>query len=135
MKKYPNIEFGLKLQDRALESLKAGHHLEAAIIIFQLVEIFLRIAIKGFGAGAGVKDSSIKQCSEDEISFYKLTIYFDLIFPENEVCEELRELNNTRNHLMHKLFFEFKEIKSLDASLKEFCIKGVKLQNKLRNLL
>jgi len=123
------------LEDRALESLKAGHHLEAAIIIFQSVEIFLRIAIKGFGDGAGVRGSTLKKCSEDEISFYKLTLYFDLICPDNKVCEELRELNANRNRLMHKLFFEFAELNSLNESLKSFCLKGVELQNKLRDLL
>ncbi len=135
MKKYPIIDYALKLQDRVLESLKSGHYLEASIIIFQSVEIFLRIAIEGFGNGAGVRDSTLKKCAEDEISFYKLTLYFDLIFPENEVCDELREFNTQRNRIMHKLFFEFKELSSVDESLKAFILKGVELQNKLRDLL
>jgi hypothetical protein len=135
MKKYPNIDFAKMLEDRALESLKAGYYLEAAIVIFQSVEIFLRIAIKGFGDGAGVRSSTLKKCCEDEISFFKLTLYFDLIFPNNKVCGELRELNAKRNRLMHKLFFEFVELDSLNESLKSFCLKGVELQNKLRDLL
>ncbi len=135
MKRYPNIDYTLELQARALEALKAGHHLEASIIIFQLVEIFLRIAIRGFGAGSGVCDSTLTKCAEEEISFYRLTLYLDLILPANEVSEELRGLSRERNRIMHKLFFEFTEISSLNEVLKAFCLKGVNLQNKLRSLL
>lgn len=135
MKQYPNIDYTLELQARALESLKAGHHLEASIIIFQLVEIFLRIAIRGFGAGAGVRDSTLTKCAEEEISFYRLTLYLDLILPANDVSGELRGLSKERNRIMHKLFFEFTEIISLNEALEAFCLKGVNLQNKLRSLL
>lgn len=135
MKKYPNTDYTLELQARALESLKAGHHLEASIIIFQIVEIFLRISIRGFGAKVGVCDTTLTKCAEEEISFSRLTRHLDLILPTNDVSEELRNLNKERNRIMHKLFFEFTDVNSLDEALKAFCLKGVELQNKLKILL
>ncbi|MBN1380679.1 MAG: hypothetical protein JXA41_03280 [Deltaproteobacteria bacterium] len=135
MKKYPNIDYSLELQSRAIESIKAGHYLEASIIIFQLVEIFLRIGIRGFGAKVGVKDSTLTKCAEEEISFSRLTRYLDLILPNNDISEELRELNAERNRIMHKLFFEFTDVNTLNERLKAFCLQGVELQNKLKLLL
>jgi hypothetical protein len=135
MNRYPNIDYSLGLQERALQSLGAGHHLEASIIIFQLVEIFLRLAIRGFGAGSQVRDNTLTKCAEEETSFYRLTLYLDLVLPINNVSEELRDLNKERNRIMHKLFFEFIDTASLNEALKEFCLKGVNLQNRLRSLL
>lgn len=135
MKKNPNIDYSLELQARALESIKVGHYLEASIIIFQLVEIFLRIGLRGFGARNGVNDATLTKCAEEETSFYRLTQYLDLILPANDISEELRNLNIERNRIMHKLFFEFTDVHSLDESLKEFCLKGVGLQNRLKSIL
>ena len=135
MKQYPNIDYGSELQARALDSIKTGHCLEASIIIFQLLEIFLRIAIRGFGAGSGVCDSTLAKCAEEENSFYRLTLYLDLILPANEISEELRDLSKERNRIMHKLFFEFNEVSSLNEALKAFCLKGVNLHNKIILLL
>ena len=134
-KKSPNLNIIDGLKQASLDAFKDQHYLESSIIIFQTIEFLLRLAIKGYGRPHGVSDENIKKCSDDEISFSQLVLYLDLIKPENGLGEKLLDLNKERNAIVHRLFYEFDSFDSLQDQVKEFCLKGVRLNKELREFL
>jgi len=133
--KKPNFEIIEDLKNSSLDSFKQKHYLQSAIIIFQTVENLLRIAIRGFGKGHGISDDSLKKAADEEISFYRLVLHFDLINPENGLSKRLLKFNKERNRIMHSLFVDYESMTDLEESLQEFCMDGIKLNQDIRKLL
>ena len=104
--KTPNLDIIEDLEKSVLDSLEQGHYLQSAIIIFQTVEHLLRIAIRGYGKGHGISEDSLKKAADEEISFYRLVLHLDLIYPENGLSRRLLQFNKERNRIIHSLFVD-----------------------------
>ncbi len=133
--KSPNFNIIDDLKQASLDAFGNQHYLESAIIIFQTIEFLLRMAVKGSGRGHGVSEENIKTCSDDERSFSRLVLYLDLIKPDNGLSEKLLDLNKQRNSIVHRLFYEFDSFDSLKDQVEEFCLKGARLNEELRDFL
>lgn len=134
-RKLPNLTIVEDLKNASLKSFEHGHYLQSAIIIFQTVEILLRITIRAYGKKRGVTEENLKKSADEEISFAKLVLHFNLIYPENRLGQRLLEFNSERNRIIHRLFIEFESISSLEKHAKDLCLHGIKLNQDLRKLL
>ena len=134
-RKLPNLSIIEDLKNASLESFKQGHYLQSGIIIFQIVESLLRIAIRAYGRGNNIDEESLQKAADDEISFARLVLHFNLIYPENKIGKKLTEFNNTRNRIIHRLFIDFESMNSLEECLKDFCMEGIKLNQLITKLL
>ena len=84
------------LKEEALKAGEEGRYLEAGIILFQTVEILLRLVIKVYGRGNSVPELSLTRASDAEQSFSRLVMHLDLVYPGNELAERLRALNEDK---------------------------------------
>ncbi len=109
------------LKEEALKAAEVGHYLEAGIILFQTVEVLLRLVIKLYGRGNSVPELSLTRASDEEQNFSRLVMHLDLVYPGNELAERLRALNKDRNALIHRLFSEFESLDSVKENAKQFC--------------
>jgi hypothetical protein len=122
------------LQIAKLESIKSGHLLQSAIISFQEIEVLLRIAIDAFRKKINLSQLTIKSIEEEQ-SFLKLVVYFDLIKPNTSISDKLFDFNTRRNAFMHKIFYGHETILSLKRELKNFCSKSLELNRDISKLL
>ena len=67
----------------AVAAVEKQNYFEASIIIFQTVEGLLRIAIKVFGEAHGATSETPEKCADNETSFWRLVLHFDMIHPDN----------------------------------------------------
>lgn len=134
-RKLPNLAIVEELKKASLESFSHGHYLQSAIIIFQTVESLLRIAIRAYGKDYGVSEVNLQEAANIEISFARLVLHFNLIYPENGLDKRLREFNKKRNRIIHRLFIDFESMSRLKEHLKKFCMEGISLNKELRKLL
>ncbi len=131
----PNIDIIDELKKASLDAFEHDHFLQSAIILFQLVEGLLRIAISGFGRNHGVSEENLKKAANNEQSFARLVLYLDLIYPENGLGNRLLNFNNKRNLIMHKIFYKFHSMDTLRNEVKDFICEAVKLNGELQKLL
>jgi hypothetical protein len=124
-----------ELKRSSLNAFEQGQYLQSGIILFQTVEILLRICVSAYGRSHGVAESVLKECVDNEISFRRLTLYCDLIFPKNGVGERLRKLNAKRNAFMHEAFYQAPSLEDLNKGLIESCKESVDLNAELRKLI
>jgi hypothetical protein len=117
------------LREIATRAFENGHYLESAIINFQTVEFCLRLVIHLLAVRAGISESPMKRL-EDEQSFFRLVLYFDLLKPGNILSQRLIKFNNDRNDFMHKLYYS-ESVKSLETDLRKFCSEGGDLIHRL----
>jgi hypothetical protein len=120
------------LKDAAEKAFRDKYYLQSAIIIFQTIEVLLRIYLSVVAKSKGIETDIREIISENEISFYKLTLYLNLLDPSNDLLQRLFSFNSTRNNIMHKLFIEYETIEQLETTLESFCMEGVKLNGDLR---
>ena len=123
---------GLAVASR--EAFEHQHFLESAIIIFQAIEFLLRLAIRRFGERRGVSEMSLVRAAEREMSFRRLVLHLDLVYPENKVSRRLLSLNRRRNSIIHRLSDEFESIETLHGRIETLCTKGFELYKGLREL-
>jgi len=121
-----------ELTKYADEAFESGHHLESAIILFQLVEYFLRLIINIFAE----KNCSqiILQKIRRERSFFNLVILLGLVKSDNGISEKLFNLNSKRNEFVHKLF-EQESIESIKSDLIDFHKKSLELIEGLKSII
>ncbi|MBI4379855.1 MAG: hypothetical protein HY574_01495 [candidate division NC10 bacterium] len=131
----PNLAVVDALKEASLKAFREGHSLESAVIIFQTVDVLLRMSIKAFARSRGVSNVSLNKVAEDEQSFSRLVLYFDLVCPSNILSDRLRHLNSQRNAVLHRLFYNFDSIESLRSELSEFCVEAAKLNQELRRFV
>jgi hypothetical protein len=124
-----------QLKQSSLLAFEQGHYFQSGIILFQTVEILLRICVSAYGRSHGVTESVLRECVDNEISFRRLTLYFDLIYPKNGLGERLRKLNTSRNAFMHEAFYQSTSMDSLNKRLEEFCKETVDLNTELQKLI
>jgi hypothetical protein len=124
-----------QLKESALSSFRQGHYFQSGIILFQTVEVLLRICVSGLGRTHGVAASVLKECASDEISFRRLTLYLDLVSPQNGLGDRLRQLNTKRNAFVHEAFYQSESIDALNTRLEQFCVECVDLNAELRKLI
>jgi len=122
------------LNKAAREASDSGHYLESAIIIFQRLEILLRIILFSSAVKKRFSDFVLKRV-EDEKNFFQLVLYLDFVEPDNNLSERLLKLNDKRNSIMHRLFQSFESYDSVKNDLKEFCLEGLVLNNRLSKIL
>lgn len=122
-----------ELTKHADEAFGNGHYLESAIIVFQLVEYFLRLTIQIL--------AKQKNCSENilektrlERSFFKMVIFLGLVKSDNVICEKLFNLNNKRNQFVHKLF-EQESVESIKIDLIDFYKGSLESIEDLKSLI
>lgn len=132
--KLPNLSIVEELKESSLEALSKGHFLHSVIIIFQIVESLLRIAVRGYGKGYGISEENLKKAADEEISFPRLVLHFDLIYPDNCLGKRLLKFNTERNYIIHHLFFS-QSIITLKNRAEKFCLEGVRLNQELQKLL
>lgn len=121
------------LTKTAEESFRDGHYLESAIILFQLVEYFLRFIIDFFGEINHLDKDILKKIANEQ-RFFNLVIFLGMVKPDNGVSERLFKLNRTRNEIVHRLF-KFKSIEALKDELISFHGECLNLMEKLRSLI
>lgn len=124
-----------ELKEASLDAFKHKHYLQSAVIIFQTVDILLRIMISGIARSKGIDENIRKEIAEKETSFYRLVLYLNLLDPANELLEKLSSFNKTRNDIMHKLFLEFEDMAEYEKTLQDFCMEGVHLNEQLRKMM
>lgn len=124
-----------ELKEASLDAFKHKHYLQSAVIIFQTVDILLRIMISGIARSKGIDENIRKEIAEKEMSFYRLVLYLNLLDPANELLEKLSSFNKTRNDIMHKLFLEFEDITKYEKALQDFCMEGIYLNEQLRKMM
>jgi len=122
------------LNDAAREASESGHYLQSAIIIFQRLEILLRIILFSSAVKKRLSDFALKQI-EYEKNFFQLVLYLEFIEPDNNLSEKLLKLNDKRNSIMHRLFQSFESYDSVKSDLKDFCLEGLVLNNRLSKIL
>lgn len=122
------------LNDAAREASDSGHYLQSAIIVFQRLEILLRIIIFSSAVKKRLSDLVLKQV-EHEKNFFQLVLYLDFVEPGNNLSEGLLKLSNKRNSIMHRLFHSFESYDSVKNDLKDFCLEGLVLNNRLSKIL
>jgi hypothetical protein len=130
-----NLKIIEEMKESSLSAYQQGHYFQSGIILFQMVEILLRICTSAYGRSRGVAPSILTECTDNEMSFRRLTLYFDLVYPKNGVGERLRQLNTRRNAFMHQAFFQSNSLAKLNKSLEEFCKESVDLNTELRKLI
>ena len=113
------------------EAGERGDFFPAALYLFQGLEGMLRMHINFLARKQNVSEENIKRISEEEIIFPRLVLYYDLFLPDNGLSETLLAFNKKRNSFIHRLFFDFECLDSLQTFLKEFCEEGVCLYNEL----
>jgi hypothetical protein len=119
----------------AVTAAERQHYFEASIIIFQTVEGLLRIAIKVFGEAHGASKATLEKCADNETSFWRLVLHFDMIHPDNALGQRLLALNARRNKIMHRLFYDFDSLEHLEDELKAFCKEAMALNMALQESL
>lgn len=124
-----------ELKEASSDAFKHKHYLQSAVIIFQTVDILLRIMISGIARSKGSDENIRKEIAEKETSFYRLVLYLNLLDPANELLEKLSSFNKTRNDIMHKLFLEFEDITKYEKALQDFCMEGIYLNEQLRKMM
>ena len=134
-RKYQRIQnTASQLQKIALDDYKKKNYLSSAIILSQALDGALRFAVDLLAKHKKVPEDTIL-AAVDDLSFYRLTIYLDLIKPDNQLTDRLRKLNNDRNNFVHKIFTEFESIHKLGRKLKGFCTEAAKLNTALFKLV
>jgi len=119
----------------AVTAVEKQDYFEASIIMFQTVEGLLRIAIKVFGEAHGATSETLEKCADNETSFWRLVLHFDMICPDNLLGQRLLALNARRNKAMHRLFYDFKTMEHLQEELKAFCKEAMALNMALQKAL
>ena len=122
-----------ELTKNADESFKGGHYLESAIIMFQLVEYFLRLIIELFGQINRLDKDILKKIANEQ-RFFNLVIFLGMVKPDNGISEKMFKLNRKRNDIVHHLF-EFKSIEALKDELIAFHEESLNLIEDLRSLI
>ena len=112
------------------DAFKAGHHLEASMIIFQYVEYYLRLIIDCFAKKNGSLGDTIE--SLKEVRFRSLVTFVDLIKPGTGISGRLFGLNKKRNRFVHHIF-EYKSTESLNSELKRFYVEGLEIIESLKS--
>lgn len=95
----------------------------------------MRIYIYGIARSKKIDEKIVNKISEEEISFYKLILYLNLIEPKNKFLERLYTLGKTRNDIMHTLFAKFEDIKQYKKESKKFSEECFKLNEEIRKLI
>jgi hypothetical protein len=122
------------LSKRADEAFKSGHHLESSIIMFQLVEFFLRLVIN-IWAKQKRSSEDILEKVESEQSFFKLVIFLGLVKPDNGISQKLFGFNAARNKIVHGLFYKFESVESLKDALVDFHKVSLELIENIGSLI
>lgn len=122
------------LSKRADEAFKSGHHLESSIIMFQLVELFLRFVINIWAKQKGSSEDILDKL-ESEQSFFKLVIFLGLVKPDNGISQKLFGFNATRNKIVHGLFYKFESVESLKDVLVDFHKESLELIEDIGSLI
>ncbi|MFI5142569.1 MAG: hypothetical protein ACHQQS_09175 [Thermoanaerobaculales bacterium] len=130
-----NLSVIADLKEAALSAVKHGHSLEAAVILFQMVEGLLRIAVRVFGRTRGVSENVLAKVADKEQSFARLVMHLDLVCPRNGLSARLLALNTSRNRLMHSLFGKFQSVDQIRDELNSFGTEAVALNKEIRQLL
>jgi hypothetical protein len=120
------------LNKRAVHTFKNGYYLESAIIIFQNLEIALRLIVIISAMGKGLSILTMKRILENDNRFVRLVDYFSLFRPEmpsDRFPEKLKKFNEKMNSIIHKLFF--KKYDSLNKELKDICEEGFRINSRL----
>jgi hypothetical protein len=121
---------------RADEAFKGSYYLESATIMFQVVENYLRIAVKILAQNNSVKEVIEKLKKETSLKhpyyFYTYVNFFQQVKPGNSLPKKLYDFNNTRNRFVHRLCFDFESIDSLENVLKDFYRESLELKESLK---
>jgi len=133
--KKPNIDIIDDLKKCSLDALRDGYYIESSIIIFQAVEQLLRILISGIAKAKNVKEDITNRCYIEEQSFSRLITYYELLDPNNELTDRLKKLNQNRNSMIHRIFYDFESLTCLKDELREFIKEAVKLNELIRSEL
>jgi hypothetical protein len=123
------------LKHAALKAVKSGHTVESAIVIFQMVEGLLRIAINAFARDRHVPETMVAKCADEEQSFPRLVAYLTLLVPDSAPTEALLSLNTRRNKIVHRIYYDFESLESLRQELDSFCREAIQMNNTLQQLL
>lgn len=134
-RQFANQEIIRDLVKRAVTAVENQHFFEASIIIFQTVEGLLRIAIQVFGKAHGIAPQTLQKCSDNETSFWRLVMHYDIVCPGNGLGGQLLALNARRNRIMHRLFYDFDSMEHLQAQMKAFCKEAMTLNMALQKAL
>jgi len=118
------------LKEIARKDFQEEHFLSSSIIIFQTVVGLLRNILTKVAQHRKVNKDTMKVI-ENELSFSRLVLFFDLICPNNGMSQDLRRINTKRNKIFHSLFYEFESLNSLNKTLKNFCDDAAKMNFKL----
>ncbi len=113
------------------EAFKAGHYLEASMIMFQYVEYYLRLIIDFFAKKNGSIGDTIENLKE--VRFRSLAIFVELIKPRTGISERLFSFNRRRNRFVHHIF-EYKSTESLNVELKDFYGEGSEIIKSLKSI-
>jgi hypothetical protein len=122
-----------ELTKYADEAFENGHYLESAIIVFQLVEYFLRLTIHILAKQKNCSEKILEK-TRLERSFFKLVIFLGLVKSDNGISERLFNLNNRRNQFMHKLF-EQESVESIKTDLIDFYKESLESIEGLKSLI
>lgn len=123
-----------ELIKNAHKAFESGHYLESSIIMFQLVEYFLRLVLDSLAKKNRLSEDVIKKL-KSKWSFYNMAVFFSgLIKPNNAIPERLFKFNSRRNDIVHDIF-KFKTIESLNNELKAFYGEGLELIEGLTSLI
>ena len=79
-------------------------------------------------------DFVLKQV-ENEKNFFQMVLYLGFVEPDNNLSERLLKLNDRRNSIMHRLFHSFESYDSVKNDLKDFCLEGSVLNNRVSKML
>ena len=131
----PDLSVIRKLKEAARQALQNGHSLESAVIVFETIEMLLRLSIRSIGSQTGVDEASLRRAADRETSFRQLVLYFDLLDPGNGQSDRLLALNRQRNAVMHRLFDQFESIQAYHEEIEALCLSGIDTVDDLVHLL
>jgi len=116
-----NWEATKEIMDLAVLLFRKGEYLGALVIEMLILEGTLSLVVGNLLTKKHVVDEEASEYWEKYPNFYTLINYYYLLTQEKPTYEKLKDINNRRNKIIHKLFFEFTSLSNLQKEAQSIC--------------